>query len=202
MITAIQFPLPYILHFEVPIPDGQASTVGNFQSAKILGFLIINIVSRITHTHTFCLSAFLCITLCVSLSVHPSARPPGLPSLQPPTCLVLHHPSLPTSTEQLWIHMSVSLPDSKRYRQVHLLEFLSLDRFCCCRPYLHLDTFGWQSIFSHQGNRAQSVLVRSRRIHAIAVFRIDFLTVARELNLSAVGTSWSSNHRTQGNFFS
>jgi hypothetical protein len=53
---------------------------------------------------------------------------------------------------------------------------------------------------SHQGNHAHSV--RSRRIHAIAIFRIDFLTVARELNLSAIGTSWSSNHRTQGNFFS
>jgi hypothetical protein len=54
---------------------------------------------------------------------------------------------------------------------------------------------------SHQANHAHNVFVKSRRIHAIAIFRIDFPTVTRELNLSAVGTSWSSNHRTQGNFF-
>lgn len=146
IITAVQFPVLHILHFrvtcgifEVPIPEGQAGTVGNFQRAKILRILIINTVSRIRLAHNFCLSA----CLHISLSVFQFVRLPIRPSSQPPPCL-LRHPSLPPHYNPTNLNPYVCLCkiQSVVYKYIN-----SLNRLRCCRPYLHLGTFRWQCIF-------------------------------------------------------
>ena len=126
-------------------------------------------VSYHPHPYFLSLCLFVYFSLCVTVCpfFRPSVRPSVLTTNRLSVCLLHHQPSLPTSTEQLWNHTSVSLQDSNRYRQVHLLAFISLDRFCCCRPYLQLGTFGWQCIFQSPGEpRTQrKVATDSRDCH-------------------------------------
>jgi len=205
IITAVQFSLLYILHFEVPIPEGQASVVGNFQSAKNFRFSYKqHMVSYHPHPHFMSLCLFVYFSLCVSVcpSVLPPVRQVSHPYNQPPAYPLPHqpsHPLQPNNFESIRLSLFNIQSVIDKYIYWHSYPWkasVAVDHIC------NLVLSADNAYSSHQGNHAHSVLVRSRRIHAIAIFRIDFLTVARELNLSALGTSWSSNHRTQGNFFS